>query len=68
MSPLERALYKTRKTVLAAATDSGIEYILDAEIGLEQCADCGIWLKPSELIPDLDGQGICKDCLTHYGL
>ena len=68
MNELERALYKTRKTVLAACCDSDIEYILDAEISLEQCADCGVWLKSGELIPDLDKQGICKDCYNHYGL
>lgn len=68
MSPLERTLYKTHKTVLEASRETDVEYILDAEITLEQCADCGIWLRPSELVPDLDGQGICKDCLTHYGL
>ena len=68
MSPLELALYKTRKSVLAAQRECAIEYILDTEIGLEQCSDCGIWLRPQELTPDLDGQGICKDCLQHYGL
>lgn len=67
MNALELALYKTHKTVLAASRELGVEYVLDAEISLEQCADCGVWAKPSELIPDLDNQGICRDCYNHYG-
>jgi hypothetical protein len=68
MTPLERTLYKTHKSILEACREIGIEYILDSEIVLTQCADCGIWLFPKELIKDLDGQGICRDCVTHYGL
>lgn len=68
MNQLELALYKTRKNPLAACREIGIEYVLDSEITLQQCCDCNIWLKFSELIPDLDGQGICIDCVIHYGL
>lgn len=67
MNALEQALYKTRKTVLAASRESDLKYHLDSEISLEQCADCGIWLKPVELILDLDNLGICRDCWTHHG-
>lgn len=72
-SPLDLALYKTRKNVLEACIESGIEYDLNSQesqrhLNLDQCADCGIWLKPEELKPDLDGNGICPDCEQFYGL
>jgi hypothetical protein len=67
VTPLEQVLYKTRKSPLAAASEMGLEYILDSQIALEQCADCSIWLFAEELIPDLDNQGICQDCLAYYG-
>lgn len=67
MNPLEQALYKTRKSQLAASRECDIKYHLDIEIGLEQCADCSIWLKPHELILDLDSLGICRDCWQHHG-
>jgi len=67
VNALDQALYKTRKTPLAVCRENDIEYVLDAEISLQQCADCSIWLKLGELIPDLDNQGICKDCWQHYG-
>ena len=68
MSPLEQALYKTHKNPLEAAAELGIQYQNDIEIGLDQCVDCGIWLKPNQLIPDLDNQKICLDCRDFIGL
>lgn len=68
MTPIEQALYKTRKTLLEACAEFSIEYILDSEdFTLKQCNSCGIWLKPVQLKPDLDGLDICNDCLTFYG-
>jgi hypothetical protein len=68
MNRLERHLYKTRKTFRAACHEIGedIEYACTPE--LETCTSCDIWLKSDELIPDLDGLPICKDCLSHYGM
>lgn len=73
MSPLDLALYKTRKNVLEACAENGIKYDLNSResqtgLSLLQCADCGIWLKPEELKPDLDGNEICPDCESYYGL
>lgn len=72
MTPLESALYKTRKTLLEVCREFDIEYTLESvgfqkDLELDQCASCSIWLKQEELIPDLDGNEICKDCYKFYG-
>jgi hypothetical protein len=73
MNELDRALYKTRKTLLDVCRDLGLEYVLDSResqtgLTLDQCNSCGIWLRPAQLIPDQDGLPICRDCLNTYGL
>lgn len=68
MTPLDKVLYKTRKSVLEASAELGHNNVSLDDITLEQCNSCGIWLKSIQLRPDLDGLPICKDCETHYGL
>lgn len=66
MTPLESALNRTRKTILEVCRELGIEYT-DSLPNIDQCNSCGIWLKKSKLIPDLDKNPICNECLTFYG-
>jgi hypothetical protein len=65
MNELEKALYKTRKSILEAEAETGIKYVLDSEISLKQCNSCGIWLKT--MLKDLDGLDICNQCYNAYG-
>ena len=68
MNELDSLLYKTRKNVLEIAAELGDNSISLGDISLEQCNSCGVWLKPSQLKPDLDDLRICKDCEGYYGL
>ena len=69
MNVLEAELYKTRKSVLEVCRHLDIQYPPDVEISaIEECSSCGIWLKPSAMVKDLDNNLICKDCEYHYGL
>lgn len=65
MTPLDHALFNTRKSILDAVAETGVEYTQESDISLEQCACCGVWLKTFE--KDLDGLNICKICLDEYG-
>ncbi len=67
LNALDYVLYKTHKTVKDACTELIIPYSDSVEISLCQCNSCGIWLKPNQLVKDLDGLDICKDCYTVYG-
>lgn len=66
MNPVESELINTRKSVLEVCEDLGYNNISEVEIHLEQCSSCGLW--QTKLIPDLDGNGICKYCYASYGL
>lgn len=68
MNPIDKALYKSRKNALEALAELSDNNVSLGDISLEQCNSCSVWLKPNQLIPDLDGLPICKDCLNHYGL
>jgi hypothetical protein len=65
MNELERALYKTRSILPHVCLE------LDLDPGypnsLQECSSCSIWLRPTELQPDLDELPICRDCWTWYG-
>lgn len=68
MNEIESALYRKKRTLLEVCQEFGI-HIEDADISsLETCSNCSIWFKPIELIPDLDGNPICKICRRFYGL
>lgn len=69
LNSLDYVLYKTHKSVQDACTELFIPYSADTvKVSLCQCTSCGIWLKPLQLIKDLDNLDICKDCYTAYGL
>lgn len=68
MNSIEQALYRKKITLLEVCESFGIP-IEDAEIPhLETCSNCSIWFKSVELIPDLDGNPICKVCKRFYGM
>lgn len=68
MNKLEESLYRKKRTLLEVCEEFGID-VEDAEVlELETCSNCSIWYKMSELIPDLDGNPICKVCNRFYGL
>lgn len=62
------ALYRTNQNVLDTCEELGIEYNVDLLEDLEQCSHCNIWWHGYELLPDLDGNNICKFCEGYYGL
>lgn len=64
MNDVEAALYKTRKNINSVLEEIGCEQ----SISLLQCSSCNIWLKPHQLIKDLDGLEICTDCKNYYGI
>ena len=68
MNELESAIYRRKITLLEACTEFGIT-LEQADIPtVETCSNCSIWYKSAELIPDLDGNPICKVCNRFYGL
>lgn len=68
MNSLERVLYKTRKTIRQACKEAGIDFE-EAEVNsLLECSHCNWWGKPSDLVPDLDDNPICKVCLRYEGM
>jgi hypothetical protein len=67
MTPLDKALYRTRNSFRQACQEAGIDYNDELNTSLGECAHCNIWLKPKELIPDLDNNPICKTCFTYEG-
>jgi hypothetical protein len=68
MNELEKTLHRTRKTLWQVCDDLGLRDEADCVVtNLDNCSSCGIWLKHSSLTPDLDGNPICKECLTFYG-
>lgn len=68
MNKIEEALYRKKRTLLEVCEEFGIP-VEDALIDeVETCSNCSIWFKSTELIPDLDGNPICKVCNRFYGL
>lgn len=68
MNQIEEQLYRKKRTLLEVCEEFGISPE-DADISiLETCSSCSIWFKTTELIPDLDGNPICKTCQRFYGL
>lgn len=68
MNQIEEQLYRKKRTLLEVCHEFGIQPE-DVDIPtLETCSNCSIWFKNTELIPDLDGNPICKTCQRFYGL
>ena len=61
-------LYKTRKTFRQACEEAGIDFDSAGTPNLSECTSCNLWLKTTQLIPDLDNNLICPQCLQFYGL
>ena len=64
---LVKRLYKTRKTLLEVCQELGLDIDSAEYYPLDQCSNCSIWFKFTELEPDLDGNPICKVCDKLYG-
>jgi hypothetical protein len=68
MNELEKSLYRKKKSLLEACQEFGIP-VEEADIpSIETCSNCSIWFRSTELIPDLDGNPICKVCNRFYGM
>ena len=65
MTPVEKILYRTRKTLRAACIEAGIDFC--PEVTLSQCEHCDVWFRSGELRPDLDKNTICATCYTYEG-
>lgn len=65
---LVRALQGTRHKLRDICEDLGIDYeeLVEGELPIDRCCNCGIWTL--NLIPDLDGNPICKVCVEHVGM
>ena len=68
MNELEQTLHRTRKTLWQVCDELGLSEEQCKVVSLDNCSSCGIWLKHSRLRPDLDGNPICTECFTFYGL
>ena len=68
MNELEKVLYRSRKTVPEGCFEAGIKFESAVISNIQECSSCNVWLKPSMLIPDLDGYPICKSCQGWYGM
>ncbi len=63
-----KEIYRTNKLPHKVCSEMGIEFEEELLEDLEQCSHCNIWWHGYELIPDLDGNNICKFCEGYYGL
>ena len=68
MTEVESYLYKTRKTIRQACAELGLTFDNEIVTAIEECSSCNIWLRPTALKPDLDGNPICPQCLHFYGM
>lgn len=68
MNKLERTLYKSRKSFRQACREAGVDIEEADTPELAECTSCNIWLKHSELTPDLDENPICPACHRFYGM
>lgn len=68
MNDLEKVLLRTRKTIREGCSEIDMKFE-DAVIEhIQECSSCNIWFKKISLIPDLDGNPICKNCAAWYGM
>lgn len=67
MNKVERALYRTHKTIREACAETNAEFDPTAVAAVATCTNCSIWHLLQELKPDLDANPICKICWRFYG-
>ena len=66
---LIRELEGTRARLSEVCEDLGIDYDdlkESGDIGIEQCSHCNTW--STKLVPDLDGNPICRFCVDLVGM
>ncbi len=61
-------LYRTNASILDTCDRLEIDFSIDLLEDLEQCSHCNVWWHGYELLPDLDGNNICKFCESYYGV
>lgn len=67
MNEVERALYRTHKTIREACAEAGVQFTENLELSVQECSHCSIWHRLQELQLDLDKNPICKICWRFYG-
>lgn len=60
-------LYRTNTSIKDACEELDIEFRQELLEDLETCTHCSIWYHSYQLIPDDDGNNICKFCEGYYG-
>jgi hypothetical protein len=66
---LVETLYRTNRSIVYACELEGIEeFDIEMIEDLEQCNHCNVWWHGYELLPDIDGNNICKFCESYYGM
>jgi hypothetical protein len=65
---LQKILYKKVMSPVKASQNLGLVFEIEMLGDLETCSDCNTWYHSYEMIPDLDGNNICRYCETYIGL
>lgn len=65
---MDYALHNTRKNALEVMKSLGYNNVNGSEITVIACTSCNLWQFPRELVKDLDGYEICRNCFRFYGL
>lgn len=66
---LVRELNGTRRKLREVCEDLGIDYeelTETGDLGIDPCSHCGLW--SLRLVPDLDGNPICRFCVDLVGM
>lgn len=66
---LVRELNGTRRKLREVCEDLGIDYeelTETGDLGIDSCSHCGLW--SLRLVPDLDGNPICRFCVDLVGM
>lgn len=68
-SKLVKELNNTRRSLVEVCEDLGIdsdELMESDSLGIQRCSHCGTW--SLKLVPDLDGNPICRFCVDLVGM
>jgi hypothetical protein len=66
---LVRELNGTRRKLREVCEDLGIDYeelTETGDLGIDSCSHCGLW--SLRLVPDFDGNPICRFCVDLVGM
>lgn len=68
MNELEKGLYRSHKTIREVCRELDLDFEEVFVDKLGECSDCGVWLKHSEFVLDLDENPICEHCFRFNGM